>query len=692
MSTQHRLAVSGLSCVNCASKVEKNLAEIKGTEEVAVVFSTGNVYLTLEQGYSDLTPYKDKVKSLGYHLSESHEELQSTFSIWSLPYSKTSLIAGIFMIISIILAFIDKNLMVYGLIPAMAVSSFYVTLGMIRNFKNRTFFGMNTLVMLAVFGAVMLGEYFEGTLVVFLYNIGQVVEFYASSRAKKGISNLLALAPEISYKVTESGVQTIASSEIQVGDHLELRAGSRLAVDAIALCEGEVDESAITGESLPQFKKKGDSIAASSIALGSPILVEAKNTSETSSLMRIAGLVEEASSRKSPIARQIDIFASRYTPFVVLVAVIVGFVVPFVFGLAWDVWIYRGLAVLLLGCPCALVLAPPTAIASALSAAAREGVLLKSGETLEGLVKIKNIAFDKTGTLTKGKLSVVSVRAFEDYTQDDIINYAVQVEQSNNHPIAVAIRKYSGVESFETVQNVKQTAGKGVEATLNGEKIAVLSLRAAQKIDPTLNVEDKGTHAVILKNDTAIGYISLQDELREESVKAVKKLNDMGLNLTMLTGDNKAVARDIAEKLNINYLAELLPDEKLQKIQELKEQQLTAMVGDGINDAPALMAADIGIAMGSGSDIALDSADVALAGDNMSKLPFIIKLSRSTRRYISGNIAFALGFKLTVLLMVFLLPSDFVHNTGLLLAVLADTGSTVFVTLNSMRLLRFKST
>ncbi len=691
MSTQYRLAATGLTCANCASKLEKALAEIEGTTEVAVVFSTGNVYLTLKQGYDDLSPYKEKAKSMGYHLSESRDELQSSFSVWSLPYSKTSLIAGIFMIISIALAFIDRNLMIYGLIPAMATASFYVTIGMIRNIKNRNYFGMNTLVMLAVFGAFMLGEYFEGALVVFLYNVGQVVEFYASSRAKKGITGLLALAPEISYKITDQGIQTIASSEIKVGDHLQLRAGSRLAVDGIALGEGEVDESAITGESLPKLKKKGDPIMASSIALGSPILVEAQNTSETSSLMRIAGLVEEASSRKSPIARQIDIFASRYTPFVVLVAIIVGFIIPLLFGLAWEVWIYRGLAVLLLGCPCALVLAPPTAIASALSAAAREGVLLKSGETLEGLVKIKNIAFDKTGTLTKGKLSVTSVHAFDPYTKDDILHYAVQIEQSNNHPIAIAIRKYSGIKDFETVDNIKQTAGKGVQGMLNGQKIAVLSLKAAQQMDPNLHIDNKGTHAVVLKDNAVIGYINLQDELREESIKAIKQLNDMGLSLTMLTGDNQMVAQDIASKLNINYSAELLPDEKLQQIQALKDQQLTAMVGDGINDAPALMAADIGIAMGSGSDIALDSADVALASDNMSKLPFIIKLSKSTRRFISGNIAFALGFKLVVLLTVFLLPLDFVSNTGLLLAVLADTGSTVFVTLNSMRLLRFKS-
>ncbi len=694
MTKQYRLAISGLSCANCAAKVEKTLNTMEGVTDAAVVFSTSSVYLSLKDEYSDLTIYKDKVKSLGYHLSEDQNELQTSFSLWSLNYTKTTLISGIFMVIAIILAFIKKDLMIYPLIPAIIAACFYPVQAMINNFKNKDFFGMNTLVTLAVFGAVMLGEYFEGALVVFLYNLGQVVEFYASSRAKKGISRLLTLAPEVSYKITDKGVRSIASSDIILGDKLELRAGSRLAVDAIACSEGEVDESAITGESLPRHKKIGDEIAAGSIALGSPIIVEAQSTAKNSSLMRIAQLVEDANSRKSPIARQVEVFTSRYTPIVVAIAVLVGGIIPvgmLLLGQGFDIiWIYRGLTVLMLGCPCALVLAPPTAVASALSAAAKEGVLLKSGGTLEGLAKIQNIAFDKTGTLTKGQLSVVSVKAFEGYSKEDILHYAVHIEQSNNHPIAVAIREYANIQEFIAVDNIKQVAGKGIFGILNGDEIAVLSTKAAQEMDNSLMVDDLGSHAVILKNQQAIGYITLQDELREDSVHAIKILRDMGLHATMLTGDNKVVAQDIAQKLDIEYRAELLPAEKLEAIQALKEQERTAMVGDGINDAPALMAADIGIAMGSGSDIALDSADVALASDNMGKLPFIIELSKSTRRYISGNIAFALGFKITVLLSVFILPLSFVSSAGLLLAVLADTGSTVFVTLNSMRLLRFK--
>ncbi len=694
MSQQYRLAISGLSCANCASKVEKALAEMKGVAEVSVVFSTSSVYLTLENGFDDLNIYKDKVKSLGYHLSEDQKELQTSFSLWSLDYTKTTVISGIFMLIAIILAFINKQWMVYPLVPAIIAACFYPVQHMVKNFRNKDYFGMNTLVTLAVFGAVMLGEYFEGALVVFLYNLGQVVEFYASSRAKKGISKLLTLAPEISYKITEEGVQTIASSDIEIGDRLELRAGSRLAVDAIARSEGEVDESAITGESLPRYKNIGDHIAAGSIALGNPIEVEAQSTAESSSLMRIAQLVEDANSRKSPIARQVELFTSRYTPIVVGIAVILGAIIPLILWIAGQpfdiIWIYRGLTVLMLGCPCALVLAPPTAVASALSAAAKEGVLLKSGGTLEGLAKIQNIAFDKTGTLTKGKLSVVSVKAMDGYSKEDVLHYAVNIEQSNNHPIAVAIRQYANIAAFKTVDNIKQVAGKGIFGTLDGADIAVLSTRAAQELDASLTVDDLGSHAVVLKDQKVIGYITLQDELREDSVRAIKALRDMNVHVTMLTGDNKIVAEDIAQKLDIEYRAELLPAEKLEAIQQLKEKERTVMVGDGINDAPALMAADIGIAMGSGSDIALDSADVALASDNMGKLPFIIELSKSTRRYISGNIAFALGFKIFVLLSVFLLPLSFVTSAGLMLAVLADTGSTVFVTLNSMRLLRFK--
>ncbi len=695
---QYKLAVSGLSCTNCANKVQKALEEMEGVAEVAVIFSSSKVYLTLEDDNSDLSIYKDKVKSLGYTLSDSEDEFANSYSIKHYPYTKTAILSGVLLLSGFIIMIKSHTYANYAFLLSMIFASYYVFFGFLKNMKNKTYFGMHTLIMMAVFGATILGQYMEGAMVVFLYNVGQVVEFLASAKSKKTLARLLTLTPEISYKIVDGKSVAIASNEVQVGDLLELRVGARLAVDGTVVSAGEVDESAITGESLPVFKNVGDSLLAGVLAVGAPLKVEATTTTENNSLIRINSLVDKANAHKSPISRQIEVFASRYTPFVVALAFIVGLVVPLVLGLNFadesgQLWIFRGLVILLLGCPCALVLAPPTAVASALSVAAKEGVLIKSGRTLEGLSKIKNIAFDKTGTLTNGKPIVTSVVALQGYSEQEVLHYAIQIEQSNNHPIAKAIANYAPKEEFLQVADIKYISGVGVEGYLGDDKVAVFSKDYAMKVDKNFSLDDDivGTFAVILKNDSVIGYIVLQDELREESVKAIGYLNKMALNMFMLTGDNEKVAAHIVKKLNINYFAKASPEQKLQKIKEVSNNGRVAMVGDGINDAPALMAADIGIAMGSGSDIALDSADVALMQDNISHLPFTIALSKKTRRFINANIFIALSLKIFVLILAFSFGYDFVEGIGLMAAVIADTGTTVLVTLNAMRLLKFKN-
>ncbi|MFV0321981.1 MAG: heavy metal translocating P-type ATPase [Alphaproteobacteria bacterium] len=694
----YRFPIKGLDCASCALKVETALKSISDVTEVVVNLSAEKVYVTTNKDIP-FAQFKEKITPLGYHIFDE-EEVVSETSVWDSPYFKSMLISGLLILLATIASFIFPDYGKWAFLAAALVALFPVLKQAIQSAQNKNFLGMNILVSLAVIGAVALGEYMEAALVVFLYNVGEVLEHVAASKARKGISRLAQLAPDISYKVTKDGVQAVASDNIEIDDVIELRPGKRLAVDGEATTIGEVDESAITGESLPQQKNIGDDIAAGSIGIGSPMQVKATSTTSQSSLSRIQNLVEEANSHKSPIARRMDKFANRYTPIVVIIAFLTAIVPPLAFGLGWQEWIYAGIGLLLIACPCALVISTPTVIASTLSVAAKEGILVKSGATIEGLADIKNMAFDKTGTLTKGQLSITDIYSFGDDSKDGILDIAIQVEQSNNHPLAEAIRNYAGENiAFKPVENVVAISGKGVTAYYNGDNVAVYSAKAAQEIDSDFSDDPNiiGSKVVVVKNNKAIGMIVLQDELRAESGHALKSLKELGIAPIMLTGDNKATAQKIAAELDITVVYELLPAEKLTKIAALKTQAPTAMVGDGINDTPALSEADIGIAMGAGTDVALEVADAALSSNNINNLPFLIHLAKIAKSKITQNIIFAVGIKVIVGIISYIIALGLLNNyplitnNYLLLAIFSDTGATVIVTLNAMRILRIKN-
>lgn len=689
----HRLSIQGLSCGNCAAKVEKALKNRDEVIEVVVNFSAEKVYLTLKEGAS-LKAIQQEVKKLGYSLSDAENHGVSENSLWNSRYIKTMIISGILILLAFILSFINKSYTGWAFIAASLVAVFPVVKQAFYNIRNKSYLGMSLLVSLAVIGALILGEYMEGALVVFLYNVGEVLEYIAASKARKSIQQLAELTPDISYKVTDEGVIAIPSSSIEEGDLIELRAGERLAIDGIAETIGEVDESAMTGESLPQLKEIGMVVSAGVIALGQSIHIRATSTADESSLAKVQHLVEEANSRKSPTARQMDAFAQKYTPIIVGVAIFTAIIPPLLFG-NWNDWIYAALGLLLIACPCALVLSTPTAVAAALSVAAKTGILVKSGGTLEALAKIKHMAFDKTGTLTKGKLSVTQIIAFDGYTEDEILDIALQLEQSNNHPLAEGVRRYKGEDiQFKPVYNVKQVAGRGLTGEYEGHNYAIYSAKAALEDNITFEDNDHiGSKMILIKNGKAIGMIILQDTIRSKSIKALNELKSLGVSPVILTGDNTKTAAAIAGELGIDYRAELMPQDKLTAISALKKDGFTAMVGDGINDTPALSEADLGIAMGGGTDVALEVADAALSQNNMLHLPFIIQLSRKARGIIRQNIIFAVGIKLSVAVLLYLVALKIVTNPmikeyELLLAIFADTGATVLVTLNAMRLLK----
>jgi Cd2+/Zn2+-exporting ATPase len=458
----------------------------------------------------------------------------------------------------------------------------------------------------------------------------------------------------------------------------------------------ELDESPVTGESVPVFKDAGSAVYAGSINATGALRVRITRTVADNTIARIVHLVEEAQSSKAPTARFIDRFSVYYTPAAMVVAVLVMIVPPLAFAEPWSTWIYRGLATLLIACPCALVISTPAAIASGLAAGARRGLLIKGGATLETLGKVRSVAFDKTGTLTVGRPRVTDVIAIEG-AEEEVLAKAAAVEGDSSHPLGAAIVEEARRRSLalpNTFGGANATPGKAVTARLREGFVSVGSPRyAAEQADLSSDIratldalETSGkTAVVVLSGKREIGVIGLRDEPRDDAGAGVAYLKSLGIRTVMLTGDNARTAAAIAGALGLEAKAELLPDAKLSEIRALKARGGIAMVGDGINDAPALAASSVGIAMGGGTDVALETADAALLKNRVTGVAELIKLSRATLGNIWQNISLALGLK-----GVFLVTT-LTGATTLWMAILADTGATVLVTINALRLLRLRT-
>ena len=553
----------------------------------------------------------------------------------------------------------------------------------------------------AALGALYLGETAEAAMVLLLFLIGERLEAFASSRARSGVQALMALVPENATKIINGERVEVAVSELVPGDVIEVAAGSRLPADGQLITDAaSFDESALTGESVPVEHIQGNGIMAGAVVVDKVVRITITSKQGENAIDRILHLIEEAESRKAPLERFLDKFSRWYTPLMMVVAVLVIITPPLLFAQPWETWVYRGLALLLIACPCALVISTPAAITSGLAAAAKRGALIKGGAALEQLGKIETIAFDKTGTLTEGKPQVTDIEPLSGWQKEAMLRVVGAIEVGSTHPLAkslVAKVEELGIDIPES-HNKKALIGSGVEGDVDGVKYRVL---APSKLDFALDaqiskqiesLEDEGKTVVValeVKDSdqaaNAIGLIAWQDTLRSDAKLAIERLNGLGIQSIMLTGDNPRSAAAISGKVGMQYKASLLPSDKVSYVQELSQQSHVAMVGDGINDAPAMKTAHVGIAMGGGTDVALETADSALTHNRLTELPAMIELSQATINNIRQNVALALGLK-----GVFLVTSLF-GITGLWVAVLADSGATALVTLNALRLLRFKS-
>lgn len=557
-------------------------------------------------------------------------------------------------------------------------------------------FTIEMLMTIAAIGALFIGAAEEAALVVFLFAVGEVLEGVAADRARASIRALGDLVPKTAVIEENGATRQVAAAALAIGQILLVRPGDRVAADG-EIVDGVsgIDESPVTGESVPKTKGVGEPVFAGSVNREAVLRVRITKAAEDNTIARIIRLVEEAQEARAPTERFIDRFSRIYMPAVVGLALLVALLPPLALGAEWPVWIYRALALLLIGCPCALVISVPAAIAAALSTGARQGLLMKGGAVIEAAARAGLVAFDKTGTLTEGRPSVTNVVSVGRSKQEVVI-LAASVETGSSHPLALAIVEEAQAQGLPVrpAAQVVAIAGQGVGGLRDGIAIFVGAPRhamaradfdeAARARVEQLEAEGK-TVAAVIADGVLAGLIALRDEPRADAAAAVAELKALGLGTVMLTGDNARAGAAIADGLGLEVRAELMPDDKVAAVRALAARTPVMMVGDGINDAPALAAASVGIAMGSGTDVALETADGAVLKSRVRDVAALIRLARAAMANIRLNIAIALGLK-----AVFLVTSVLGY-TGLWVAILADTGATVIVTANALRLLRFRA-
>lgn len=681
--SRYSWVVNGMDCAACARKVENAVKQVPGVSHVQVLFATEKLLVSADRDVSKQV--ETAVSQAGYSLrSESSPVEKTSLLRENLPL----LTLVIMMAVSWGLEQINHPFGNLAFIATTLVGLFPIARQALRLMKSGSWFAIETLMSVAAIGALFIGATAEAAMVLLLFLIGERLEGWAASRARKGVSALMALKPETAIRVVNGSRETVAIATLRPGDVIEVAAGGRLPADAALLtATASFDESALTGESIPVEREAGEKVPAGATSVDRLVQLNVLSEPGDSAIDRILKLIEEAEERRAPVERFIDRFSRIYTPAIMLVALLVTVVPPLFFGAPWEGWIYKGLTLLLIGCPCALVISTPAAITSGLAAAARRGALIKGGAALEQLSQVQHIAFDKTGTLTVGKPQVTGLYP-QDMSENALLTLAAAVEQGSTHPLAQAIVREAQSRGLTVPPASAQRAlaGSGIEAEVEGKKVLIVAAdkSPATGLSPQIQtLEQAGqTVVVVVLEGVVKGMLALRDTLRDDAKEAVAALHTLGVQGVILTGDNPRAAAAIAGELGLEFKAGLLPADKVRAVTELNAHAPLAMVGDGINDAPAMKASTIGIAMGSGTDVALETADAALTHNRLTGLAQMIDLARATRANIRQNIGIALGLKGIFLVTTLL------GITGLWLAVLADTGATVLVTANALRLLR----
>ncbi|KUM27787.1 ATPase [Mesorhizobium loti] len=720
-----RYRVTGMDCAACAAKIETAVSRLPGVSNVSVSATAGTMKLSHAADASLLPAMKAQLSRLGYCVfpadgekprvespardhghdhdhgqaeshDHSHDAGNGQGAWWRTRKGMLTIGCGVALGLAYGIGRLYPPVEWWAFLAALAVGLLPIANRAFAAARAGTPFSIETLMTIAAVGAVIIGAAEESAAVVFLFLVGELLEGVAASRARTSIQDLATLVPKTAYVERNGTVEEVPADSLSVGVTILVRPGDRIAADG-TIVEGDsaIDEAPVTGESVPVRKKSGDSVFAGTINTDAVLRVKVTAAAADNTIARVVKLVEEAQESKAPTERFIDRFSKVYTPGVLVLGALVAVLPPLLAGASWSEWIYKGLAILLIGCPCALVISTPAAIAAALSAGARRGLLIKGGAILEALGSINAMALDKTGTLTEGKPKVTDIIAIG-RNEANVLSMAAALETGSSHPLALAILDRARADKVPVppASEAFAVGGKGVAGKVGGKEIflgspAAAGERATLSDDQferiaAFNDEGKSVSVLIAVGEPA-GIIAMRDEPRADAQSGLAALRDAGVEPVMLTGDNKRTAAAIAKGLGLSVHAEMLPEDKQRIVRELQASgRKVAKVGDGINDAPALASADVGIAMGGGTDVALETADAAVLHGRVGDLAAMIELSRRALANIHQNITVALGLK-----AVFLVTT-IAGITGLWPAILADTGATVLVTANAMRMLAWR--
>lgn len=762
MDTTRTYQIAGMDCANCAREVEEGVRRLKGVETASVDYMTCKLTVTGTASFEDMQARvkalgKTLIPPDAKRISR-RAPVQATANAISLdaipvaaaPHihtdddghdhsddghahdhdhgddvtvsrggvlgffeyltkrddTRAALTGAALVIVALVLSIFTDAPLVDGLIIAgMVVAGLPIAISGVNTLRINRRFNINMLMSIAAIGAVIISEYLEGAVVVVLFAIGEALEGYTANRARDSITSLLSLKPARALKVTSSGDIEINADELVIGDIVIVKPGDAIPADGtITQGASGINQAPVTGESVPVYKTVGDGVYAGTLNGDGLLRVQVTSAAEDNTISRIIKLVEEAQSVRAPSQRMIDQFAAWYTPAVAVLALLVAFIPPLLFNQPfYDTpethgWLYRALSLLVIACPCALVISTPVTVISAMAAAARRGVLIKGGAFLEALGTLKAVAVDKTGTLTSGKLRVTQIQGAEERHAEDILALAAALERQSTHPLARAVVEAAKAqqidERYPAAEHVELIPGRGLRGEVDGRSVTIGShsyfeaeFPHAQGLCDWAKAQEATGHSTMMLADgaTVLGALALADTLRDETPALVATMHTAGVEVVMLTGDHQAAAETFATQAGVRHVrAGLLPEQKVDALRDLQTAfGAVAMVGDGVNDAPALAAATIGIAMGgAGSPQALETADVALMADDLSGLTFAVRLSKFARSLIRQNVVLSFGLK--ALFVVLALEGA----ASLWLAVAADVGMSLVVTLNGMRPLR----
>jgi len=695
-----RLYVEGMDCGDEASIIEKRLSNLEGIKEIKFYLISRELEVEYDPKVIKPSEIISSIDQIGMKASikaASRDDL----SFWEKRKHLISTVAsGVLAFAGIILTRleINENIIIPIFVLAIISGGFYIVrkgLAALRTFS----LDMNFLMTVAVIGAALIGEWIEAAAVVFLFSLAQLLETYSMDRARNAIRSLMELSPQRALVRRDGQEEEVDVNLVKIGEEIIIKPGEKIPLDGkVIKGNSYVNQAPITGESMPVEKKPGDMVFAGSINQKGSMEVKITHAARDTTLARIIHMVEEAQAQKAPSQSFVDKFAKYYTPAVVTSAILVATVPVLFFNQPFMDWFYRALVLLVISCPCALVISTPVSIVAGLSQAARKGVLIKGGVHLENAGRLKALVFDKTGTLTKGKAEVIDIIPLNNHNKDQVLRIAAGIESRSEHHLAQAILTKAEEWKLKIPEpsDFHSITGKGARAKIDGEYFYIGSHRLFEEkkfctpeLDQKMKELEKESHSLVVvgNSNRALGIIVISDAIRPNGKPTIDELRKIGIReIAMLTGDNQGTARAIAKKLGIDaFKAELMPQDKVKAIKDyLKKYDRLAMIGDGVNDAPALASATIGIAMGTaGTDAALETADIALMNDDLSGIPFVISLGKKTLWIIKENISLALLIKAVFFALA--IPG----LATLWMAVIADMGASLIVIFNGMRLFKF---